>query len=100
MIKQPSQLSIYFLSSFFCFFFVFYLKKINQSIYENTSKKLEGFYLIFDKRQSTHWRDGLDTKITLQIFQFIVHRDSNVRWFDKLINKNNSNLNNYSSITK
>ncbi len=59
-----------------------------------------GFYLIFDKRQSTHWRDGLKTKINSQIFQFIEHRVNNVRWCNKLTNKNNSNLNNYITITK
>ncbi len=64
------------------------------------SKKLEGFYLIFDKRHSTHRRDRLETKINSQMLQFIEHRYNNVYWFNKLINKNNSNLNNYSSMTK
>ncbi len=58
------------------------------SIYENTLKKLEGFYLIFDKQQSTHWCGGLETKINLQICELIEHCDNNVRWFNKLSNKN------------
>ncbi len=54
MIKQPSQPSIYFPDR--CFFVFF----INQS-YENTLKKLAGFYLIFDKRRSALWHGGLET---------------------------------------
>ncbi len=47
-IKQPSQPSIYFFGRILFIFIFFVLFFINQS-YENTSKKLAGFYLIFDK---------------------------------------------------